>query len=107
VPAIAYPLVVNRQTNNEKASTMARSAEIAGVDAAMELIMQEGFEGLGEAVRTLINEAMRIERYTTTASKLAQWAETALPEGLAVLGFPEPHRRRPRTRDATLFPNED
>jgi len=42
--------------------TMARSAESTGVDAAMELIMQEGFEGLGDAVRTLINEAMRIER---------------------------------------------
>ena len=41
---------------------MARSAESTGVDAAMEMIMQEGFEGLGDAVRTLINEAMRIER---------------------------------------------
>jgi putative transposase len=41
---------------------MARRVEVNGVDAAMELIMQEGFEGLGEAVRTLINEAMRIER---------------------------------------------
>ena len=41
---------------------MARSAESTGVDTAVELIMQEGFEGLGEAVRTLINEAMRIER---------------------------------------------
>jgi transposase-like protein len=62
-----------------------------------------------------------IERYTTTAPKLAEWAETALPEGLAVFGFPEPHRRRlrttnvlerlnkeikRRTRVATLFPNE-
>ena len=34
---------------------MARSAESTGVDAAMEMIMQEGFEGLGDAVRTLIN----------------------------------------------------
>ena len=41
---------------------MARNAESAGVDAAMELIMREGFEGLGEADRTLIDEAMRLER---------------------------------------------
>lgn len=41
---------------------MARTTESTGVEAAMELIIQEGFEGLGEAVRTLINEAMRIER---------------------------------------------
>jgi hypothetical protein len=67
VRTIAYPLVVNRQTNNEKEFTMALRAEntgidAAGIDAAMELIMQEGFDGFGEAVRTLINEAMRIER---------------------------------------------
>lgn len=62
-----------------------------------------------------------IERYATSAPKLAEWAETALPEGLVVFGFPEAHRRRlrttnvlerlnkeikRRTRVATLFPNE-
>ena len=52
---------------------------------------------------------------------MAKWAETALPEGLAVLNLPEHQRRRMRTsnaveivnkeikrrtRVATLFPNE-
>jgi len=60
-------------------------------------------------------------RYNKTAPKLAAWAETAIPEGLAVFSFPEEHRRRlrttnvverlnkeikRRTRVATLFPNE-
>ena len=62
-----------------------------------------------------------IRTYETKAPKLAQWAETALPEGLAVLALPRHHRRRlrtsnaievvnreikRRTRVATLFPNE-
>jgi len=63
-----------------------------------------------------------IEAYAQTAPKLAAWMETALPEGLAVLGFPIEHRLRlrtvngverlnrelaRRTRVATLFPNEE
>lgn len=71
-------------------------------------------------------EAQRqIERFIQTdkdtAPKRAEWAETALPEGLAVLALPRHHRRRlrtsnaiegvnreikRRTRAATLFPNE-
>lgn len=62
-----------------------------------------------------------IRTYKDTAPKLAEWAETALPEGLAVLALPSHHRRRlrtsnavevvnreikRRTRVATLFPNE-
>lgn len=62
-----------------------------------------------------------IRTYETKAPKLAQWAETALPEGLAVLALPRHHRKRlrtsnaievvnreikRRTRVATLFPNE-
>jgi putative transposase len=62
-----------------------------------------------------------VKRYAKSAPKLAQWAETALPEGLAVFSFPEAHRRRlrttnvlerlnkeikRRTRVATLFPND-
>ena len=62
-----------------------------------------------------------IRTYEATAPKLAQWAETALPEGLAILALPRHHRRRlrtsnaievvnreikRRTRVATLFPNE-
>jgi putative transposase len=62
-----------------------------------------------------------VKRYAKSAPKLAEWAETALPEGLVVFDFPEAHRRRlrttnvlerlnkeikRRTRVATLFPNE-
>jgi len=62
-----------------------------------------------------------IRTYETKAPKLAQSAETALPEGLAILALPLHHRKRlrtsnaiervnreikRRTRVATLFPNE-
>ncbi len=58
--------------------------------------------------------------YEKSAPRLAQWAETALPEGLMVFLFPEEHRKkirtvnmlerinkeiRRRTRVSTLFPN--
>ena len=72
-----------------------------------------------EDARRLLDQT--VERYSKSAPKLAQWAETAIPEGLAVFNFPEEHRRRlrttnvverlnkeikRRTRVATLFPNE-
>lgn len=62
-----------------------------------------------------------IRTYEAKAPKLAQWAETALPEGLAILALPRHHRKRlrtsnaievvnreikRRTRVATLFPSE-
>ena len=62
-----------------------------------------------------------IARYAEVAPRLADWAETALPEGFAVFGFPERHRRRlrstnalerlnlaikQRTQVARIFPNE-
>ncbi|MGN8200604.1 IS256 family transposase [Salinisphaera sp. RV14] len=62
-----------------------------------------------------------IRTYETKAPKLVQWAETALPQGLAILALPRHHRKRlrtsnaielvnreikRRTRVATLFPNE-
>lgn len=61
-----------------------------------------------------------LNEYQAKAPKLAEWAETALPEGLVVFLFPEGHRKkirtvnmlerinkeiRRRTRVATLFPN--
>lgn len=78
------------------------------------------FDAPDEAdAKRLIQRFMRT--YEAKAPKLAQWAETALPEGLAVLALPRHHRRRlrtsnaievvnreikRRTRVATLFPNE-
>ena len=69
------------------------------------------------------NELARfIEAYEEIAPNLAQWAETNIPEGLAIYQLPPEHRKRMRTtnmlerqnkeikrrtRVATLFPNED
>ena len=73
-----------------------------------------------------IHEAERLvkltaKKYRETAPKLAQWIESDVPEGLAVLQLPHSQRRRlrtsnmlerlnqeikRRTRVATLFPNE-
>jgi transposase-like protein len=62
-----------------------------------------------------------IEKYRTTAPKLAEWMEQNVPEGLTVFTRPENHRKKlrtsnmierlnkeikRRTRVATLFPNE-
>lgn len=82
-------------------------------------------------IRTIFNasntdEANRllsafVSGHRKDAPRLAGWAETAIPEGLTVLNFPEIFRRRlrttnvierlnreikRRTRVATLFPNE-
>jgi putative transposase len=62
-----------------------------------------------------------VESWSKRAPRLAEWMEANLPEGLAVLSLPVPHRKRMRTtnmlkrlnrelkrrtRVATLFPNE-
>jgi putative transposase len=62
-----------------------------------------------------------VQKYAKTASKLADWLEKNIPEGLTVLAFPVAHQRRlrttnmverlnheihRRTRVATIFPNE-
>jgi putative transposase len=38
-----------------------------------------------------------VSKYADVASDLADWMETAIPEGLTVFDFPETHRRRIRT----------
>lgn len=38
-----------------------------------------------------------VTKYAEVASKLADWLEIAIPEGLTVFDFPEAHRRRIRT----------
>lgn len=60
-------------------------------------------------------------KYADTAAKLADWLETAIPEGLTVFDFPDEHQRRirtsnilervsqeikRRTRVVRIFPNE-
>ncbi len=41
--------------------------------------------------------ARTVQKYAKTASKLAPWMETALPQGLTVFAFPAAHRQRLRT----------
>ena len=62
-----------------------------------------------------------IKKYEKSASRLANWMEANIPEGLTVFSFPEKHQRRirttnmlenvnkeikRRTRVVTIFPNE-
>lgn len=62
-----------------------------------------------------------VEKYRKKSSRLADWMQSALPEGFTVFSLPNSHRRRlrttnmlervnkeikRRTRVATLFPNE-
>jgi transposase-like protein len=63
-----------------------------------------------------------VQKYQPVASRLADWIETNVPEGLVVFSFPASHRRRirttnmverlnqeirRRTRVVRIFPNED
>lgn len=77
------------------------------------------FQSSDEASATaLLNQF--VARYQKEAPKLSEWAETNVPEGLAVMNLPQSHRRlfrttnmlerqnkeiKRRTRVATLFPN--
>ena len=62
-----------------------------------------------------------VQKYAQSASRLADWMETNLPEGLTVFAFPEAHRRKLRTNNTqerlnreigrrtnvvSIFPNE-
>ncbi|MCP4445988.1 MAG: IS256 family transposase, partial [Myxococcales bacterium] len=75
------------------------------------------------STRTEATEQLQqfITRHEKTAPALAQWAETALPEGFAVFQLPVVHQKKMRTsnllerlnkeiklrtRVATMFPNE-
>jgi putative transposase len=66
--------------------------------------------------------AKAVQKYAKTASRLADWMEKNLPEGLTVFSFPAEHRRRLRTSNGvervnkevhrrtqvvSIFPNEN
>ncbi len=48
-----------------------------------------------------------LTRYQTTAPKLAQWAEEAIPDGFAVFALPASHRRRLRTTNLLERVNQE
>jgi putative transposase len=65
--------------------------------------------------------AQTVQKYAKTASRLAEWLEKNLPEGLTVFAFPEAHQRKLRTTNmverlnreihrrtavASIFPSE-
>ena len=90
---------------------MAREVQRNGVDAAMELIMQNGFEGLQEAVCTLINEAMRIERGRHLGAEA--WERSEGRQGYANGYKPKTVKSRlgemtfavPQVRDSSFYPS--
>ena len=86
---------------------------------------------VAEDIRTIFNAPDRstaeaylkraVEKYAKTASRLANWMELNIPDGLTVFLFPAAHRRlirttnslkrlnreiRRRTRLVSIFPNE-
>ena len=60
---------------------MTRTDENSAIWEIMELINENGLEGIGDAVSILINEAMRIER--SQALKADPWERTASRQGYA------------------------
>jgi len=86
----------------------------------MEVLADQGFEGMAVAMQTLLSQAMKIERNEFLRAAPAGRTRSALG-GLAAFALPEPHRRHMREtnkverlnaelhrrkRDATLFRNE-
>jgi len=86
---------------------------------------------VAEDIRTIFNApdravaenylARTVQKYAKSASRLANWLERDIPEGLTVFSFPAAHRRlirttnslerlnretRRRTRVVSIFPNE-
>lgn len=57
------------------------------------------------AAETLL--AQTVHQYAKSASKLATWLETAIPEGLTVLAFPTSHQQRLRTSNGLERLNQE
>ena len=65
-------------------------ADQTGIIARIHQVVQ-----IGNAHLTHLSLA--IQKYQSSAPKLAQWMESSIPEGLTVFTFPEPMRKRLRT----------
>jgi putative transposase len=111
VRAIAYPLVVIDQDNSKKEDTMAREKQNNAMGAAVELIMQEGFDGFADAFRMLLNEAMRIERSRHLGADA--WERSQNRQGYANGFKPKTMKSRlgeltfavPQVRDGSFYPS--
>ena len=60
---------------------MTHGTDYNTIDQVLELINQNGFEGLDQAISILINEAMKIER--SKAINAAPWERTVGRKGYA------------------------
>ncbi len=60
---------------------MTHEQEVTAVNEAVQLVLDEGLEGLGPAVSVLLNEAMKIERSRTLGAE--PWQRTAERQGYA------------------------
>lgn len=90
---------------------MARERQDNAIDSAVELIMQEGFEGFADAFRTLLNEAMRIERSRHLGA--GAWERSETRQGYANGFKPKTMKSRlgeltfavPQVRDGSFYPS--
>ena len=90
---------------------MAREEQNNAIDAAVELIMQEGFDGFADAFRMLLNEAMRIERSRHLGADA--WERSQNRQGYANGFKPKTMKSRlgeltfavPQVRDGSFYPS--
>ncbi len=88
---------------------MAHDTEYNAINSAMELILENGLDGLDKAVSILINEAMKVER--SHALNAAPWERTGERQGYAN-GYKDKHLKSrlglldlkvPQVRDGVSF----
>lgn len=90
---------------------MTRETQGNGIDAAVELIMHSGFDGLSEAFRLLLNEAIRIERSRHIGAE--PWERSDERRGHANGFKPKTVKSRfgeltfnvPQVRDGSFYPS--
>ena len=90
---------------------MAREEQNNAMGAAVELIMQEGFDGFADAFRMLLNEAMRIERSRHLGADA--WERSQNRQGYANGFKPKTMKSRlgeltfavPQVRDGSFYPS--
>jgi transposase-like protein len=100
-----YPSVLERGIRSERALRVSiAEMYLQGVSTRK---VKEMKSAVAIDIRSIFNapdekEALRLlniyaEKYQSTAPKLGQWMRENIQEGLTVMSFPEPHRKRLRT----------